>query len=564
MNLSPQALTALINNVPGVIYTADPTSPWSPTLISDGARDLTGYPADEFTSGRVAWAGIILPEDLEKLQHAVLRAYESRHLFSVDYRIMTREGDVRWVLDRGRFVYDQSGKPVTLEGFISDLTDQRRAEAWANWVICHDALTHLPNRELFQKALNTAFAPCGRDTNIGLLLLDVDHLKRVNDTLGHDAGDLVLRTAAHRLCSIIETTDAVARIGGDEFAIILSNVTCEQHLRTFAQGVLDRLAEPFSYKGHTLDCCASIGASLLPTNAPYTSDLLRQAGIALDVAKAKGRSGTVMYAPTMCADVEHRTRMLSNARGAITEGRITPYYQPKVWLGSGRLAGFEALLRWRNPHGHIEAPVTLQAAFEDARLASGIGRQVLAAVIEDIRDWLDAGIDFGHVAINASSAEFQNGRFAEHVLESLRAAGVPTHCLELEVTETVFLGYSTEDVAQALRTLSSEGINIALDDFGTGYASFLHLRQHPVDVIKIERTFIRNLSSSSEDAAILSAVLDLGKNLNLTTVAEGIETPAQAAYLRAAGCDQGQGYLFGKPAPRSSVVDLIASWEPHL
>jgi diguanylate cyclase (GGDEF)-like protein/PAS domain S-box-containing protein len=564
MDLSPRALTALINNVPGVIYTADPTSPWSPTLISDGAKDLTGYPADEFTSGRVAWAGIILPEDLEKLQHAVLRAYESRHLFSVDYRIMTREGDVRWVLDRGRFVYDQSGKPVTLEGFISDLTDQRRAEAWANWVICHDTLTQLPNRELFQKALNTAFAQCGRDANIGLLLLDVDHLKQVNDTVGHDAGDLVLRTAAHRLCSTIETTDAVARIDGDEFAIILSDVTCEQDLRTFAQGVLDRLAEPFSYKGHTLDCCASIGASLLPTNAPDTSDLLRQAGIALDVAKAKGRSGTVVYAPTMCADVEHRTRMLSNARGAITEGRITPYYQPKVWLGSGRLAGFEALLRWRNPHGHIEAPVTLQAAFEDARLASGIGRQVLAAVIEDIRDWLDAGIDFGHVAINASSAEFQNGRFAEHVLESLRAAGVPTHCLELEVTETVFLGYSTEDVAQALRTLSSEGINIALDDFGTGYASFLHLRQHPVDVIKIERTFIRNLSSSSEDAAILSAVLDLGKNLNLTTVAEGIETPVQAAYLRAAGCDQGQGYLFGKPAPRNSVVDLIASWEPHL
>jgi diguanylate cyclase (GGDEF)-like protein/PAS domain S-box-containing protein len=564
VDLSPQALTTLINNVPGVIYTADPTSPWSPTLISEGAKDLTGYPADEFTSGRIAWAGIILPEDLEKLQHAVLRACESRHLFSVDYRIMTREGKVRWVLDRGRFVYDQTGEPVTLEGFISDLTDQRRAEAYAKWVIFHDTLTQLPNRELFQKALNTAFAQCDRDANIGLLFLDVDHLKQVNDTLGHDAGDLVLQTAADRLRSLIDTTDAVARIGGDEFAIILPHVTSEPDLRTFAQAVLDQLAEPFSYKGHTLDCCASIGASLLPADARDTSDLLRQAGIALDVAKAKGRSGTVVYTPAMCADVEHRARMLSNARGAITERRITPYYQPKVWLGSGRLAGFEALLRWRNPQGHMEAPVTLQAAFEDARLASGIGRQVLAAVIEEIRDWLDAGIDFGHVAINASSAEFQSGRFAEHVLESLRAAGVPTRCLELEVTETVFLGHGAEDVAQALRTLSSEGISIALDDFGTGYASLLHLRQHPVDVIKIEQSFIRNLSSSSEDAAILAAVLDLGKNLNLTTVAEGIENPAQAAYLRAAGCDQGQGFLFGKPAPGNSVVDLIASWEPHL
>jgi predicted signal transduction protein with EAL and GGDEF domain len=177
------------------------------------------------------------------------------------------------------------------------------------------------------------------------------------------------------LCSTIETTDAVARIDGDEFAIILSDVTCELDLRTFAQGVLDRLAEPFSYKGHTLDCCASIGASLVPTNAPDTSDLLRQAGIALDVAKAKGRSGTVVYAPTMCADVEHRTRMLSNARGAITEGRITPYYQPKVWLGSGRLAGFEALLRWRNPHGHIEAPYV-----DGPRLARGFGHGLIGSL----------------------------------------------------------------------------------------------------------------------------------------------------------------------------------------
>ncbi|MGF9759486.1 GGDEF and EAL domain-containing protein [Microvirga sp. 0TCS3.31] len=562
VDLSSQALTTLLNNVPGVIYTADPASPWSPILISDGAKDLTGYAADDFTSGRIAWAGITLPEDLDKLQRAVQRAYESRHLFAVDYRIRTRDGEVRWVLNRGRFVCDQTGEPVSLEGFVSDLTEQRQAEARAKWVMFHDTLTQLPNRELFQSALRTALALCDQDAGIGLLLLDVDHLKQVNDTVGYDAGDLVLRTTAHRLRTLFENTDAVARIGGDEFAIILPRVTSEQDLKAVAQTILERLAEPFSCKGQMLDCCASIGASLLPAHAHDTADLLRQAGIALDVAKAKGRSATVMYAPAMRADVEHRATMLSNARSAITERRITPYYQPKVCLRSGRLTGFEALLRWRNPQGHMEAPVSLQAAFEDARLASGIGRQVLAAVIEDMRAWLEAGVDFGHVAINAAPAEFRSGRFAEQVLEGLRTAGVPTRCLEIEVTESVFLGHSADDIVRALETLSSAGVRIALDDFGTGHASFLHLRQHPVDVIKIDRSFIRNLPSSSEDVAILTALLDLGKKLGLTTVAEGVETPVQAEYLRTAGCEQGQGYLFGKPAPRNSVVNLIASWAP--
>ncbi|WP_201863918.1 putative bifunctional diguanylate cyclase/phosphodiesterase [Microvirga soli] len=560
--LSPQALTTLLNNVPGVIYTADPTSPWSPILISDGAKDLTGYAADDFTSGRIAWAGITHPEDLDKLQRAVQRAYESRHLFAVDYRIRTRDGGVRWVLNRGRFVCDPTGEPVSLEGFVTDLTEQRQAEARAKWVMFHDTLTQLPNRELFQTALRTAVAQGDQDAGIGLLLLDLDHLKQVNDTVGYDAGDLVLRTTAHRLRTLFENTDAVARIGGDEFAIILPRVTSEQDLKAVAQTLLERLAEPFSCKGQMLDCCASIGASLLPAHAHDTTDLLRQAGIALDVAKAKGRSATVMYAPAMRADVEHRATMLSNARGAITERRITPYYQPKVCLRSGRLTGFEALLRWRNPQGHVEAPVSLQAAFEDARLASGIGRQVLAAVIEDMQAWLEAGVDFSHVAINAAPAEFRSGRFAEQVLEGLRTAGVPTRCLEIEVTESVFLGHSADDIVRALETLSSAGVRIALDDFGTGHASFLHLRQNPVDVIKIDRSFIRNLPSSSEDVAILAALLDLGKKLGLTTVAEGIETPVQAEYLRMAGCGQGQGYLFGKPAPRSSVVNLIASWAP--
>ncbi|MBM6584136.1 GGDEF and EAL domain-containing protein [Microvirga sp. BT689] len=563
-NMSTEILTTLINNVPGLIYAAEPKAPWLPAVISDGATGLTGYQAADFTSGRLTWTDIVFPDDLDNLRQAKARAHENRRLFSVEYRIMTRSGKIRWVLDRGRFTYDQSGEAVALEGFVSDLTEQKRAEECTKWAIYHDTLTQLPNRALFQKTLNRALDRCDPSSNIGLLFLDMDHLKHVNDTLGHDAGDIVLQTTAHRLRSVADSTSTVARIGGDEFAIILPHVTSNEELAALAEDVLDRLAEPFSFKGHSLDCCASIGASLVPSGTSGASELLKHAGIALDVARANGRSRAVVFNPTMLADVEHRATMLSNARRAITERRIAPFYQPKIVLESGRLAGFEALLRWRNPEGQMETPETIQAAFADARLAMGMGRQVLAAVIEDMRGWLEAGLEFGHVAVNASSAEFQSGRFAEQLLNSLRQAGVPTSCLELEVTETVFLGTGAEGVTQALRTLSSEGVRIALDDFGTGYASLLHLKQHPIDVLKIDQSFIRNLPSSPEDAAILSAVLDLGRNLGLTTVAEGIETAAQAEYLRAAGCDQGQGFFFRRPTPRDAVVDVIAAWQPHL
>lgn len=563
-DMSTEELTTLINNVPGLIYAAEPKAPWSPTIISGGVKGLTGYQAVDFTNGHLTWTDIVFPDDLDKLRQAKARAHENRRLFSIEYRIMTRSGQIRWVLDRGRFTYDHAGEAVALEGFVSDLTEQKRAEECTKWAIYHDTLTQLPNRALFQKTLNRTLDQCDPGSNVGLLFLDMDHLKHVNDTLGHDAGDIILQTTAHRLRSRAGSTTTVARIAGDEFAIILPQVTSNQELAVLAEDVLDQLAEPFSFGGHSLDCCASIGASLVQSGLSDASDLLKHAGIALDVAKAGGRSRAVVFNPTMLVEAEHRATMLNNARCAITERRIAPFYQPKVVLGSGQLAGFEALLRWSNPEGQMETPDTIQAAFADARLAMGMGRQVLAAVIEDMQGWLEAGLEFGHVAINASSAEFQSCRFAEQLLDSLRQAGVPTSCLELEVTETVFLGTGAEGVAQAIRTLSSEGVRIALDDFGTGYASLLHLKQHPIDVLKIDQSFIRDLPSSSEDAAILSAVLDLGSNLGLTIVAEGIETAAQAEYLRAAGCDQGQGFFFSRPVPRDAVADLIAAWQPYL
>lgn len=560
---SRRQLATLIDNLPGLVYRCALTAPWPFSFMSEGAEALTGYTAAEFMENKFGWADIVHPDDLDQLDRSTRDAVEERRPFSEIYRIITRSGETRWVMERGQCIYDAAGAPSFLEGFISDITQQRQTEERLRWVAHHDSLTGAPNRVLFQERLEHALRRSGEaGRKVGLLLLDVDHLKEINDSLGHDAGDALLQVTARRLTTALRSTDMVARNGGDEFAIILPDIESEQELWTIIRPVLEQLQEPFSYAGRAIDCRASIGASIWPDHAKEATDLHKQADVALYTAKAAGRGRMMVFRPSMRAGAERRVQMRSNARGAIKERRIEPFYQPKVHMDSGELAGFEALLRWRNPEGRIETPATIKAAFDDPQLAVAIGQQMHELVFDDLRRWLDAGHRVGHVAINASAAEFRGNNFAEGILERLRTAGIPTHHLELEVTETVFLGRGAEHVERALRTLSLEGVRISLDDFGTGYASLSHLKQFPVDVIKIDRSFVQDLADDPDDTAILQAVLNLGRALGLTTVAEGIETEIQAAYLRAQGCDLGQGHLFGRAIPRTKIPGLIATWDP--
>jgi EAL domain-containing protein (putative c-di-GMP-specific phosphodiesterase class I) len=255
--------------------------------------------------------------------------------------------------------------------------------------------------------------------------------------------------------------------------------------------------------------------------------------------------------------------MLSLARGALSQGTIEPFFQPKIDLGTGALAGFEALLRWRDPRRGLQLPDTISAAFQDLELAALISDRMVERVIQEIIGWLDQGLPIGHVAINAAAAEFRRGNFAERLLEQLRRAQVPTSMLQVEVTETVFLGRGAESVESALKTLSREGVEIALDDFGTGYASLSHLKQFPVDVLKIDRSFVRDFAEDPDDAAIVRAVINLGKSLGIKTVAEGVETEEQAAFLSEQGCDFGQGFLYGRAIAAREMPALIRGWEVH-
>jgi diguanylate cyclase (GGDEF)-like protein/PAS domain S-box-containing protein len=559
---SQRQLATLIDNLPGLVYRCAVDAPWPFSFISEGAEALTGYTAAEFTEQKITWGDITHPEDMKTTRDAVFHSLRTRQIFSIEYRIITRSGETRWVIDRGQGIYDLSGNAVFLEGIISDITAQKEAEERIIRAAHHDALTGLPNRVLFQERLDAALKQsASAERKIGLLLLDLDHLKEINDTMGHDAGDAVLQTVADRLRASIRDIDTVARNGGDEFAIILPNVTDKEDIQAIVGPALTRLQKPLVYGGRILDCGVSIGVGIWPDHADEAAGLLKQADIALYTAKTTGRGKIVFFEPSMRIEAQQTAQMRSNARAAVDARRIEPFYQPKVHLDSGKLAGFEALLRWRSSQTCVELPSTIQAAFDDPSLAFAISQQMHDLVFDDMRRWLDAGIEFGHVAINASAAEFRGSDFAERVLERLRNAGIPTRCLEIEVTETVFLGRGAEYVEKALHTLSMEGVKIALDDFGTGYASLSHLKQFPVDIIKIDRSFVSDLATNTDDSAILQAVLNLGKNLGIATVAEGVETAVQAAFLRAQGCDLGQGYLFGRAIPNSRIAELVLSWD---
>jgi diguanylate cyclase (GGDEF)-like protein/PAS domain S-box-containing protein len=453
---------------------------------------------------------------------------------------------------------DAGGKATRVVAIARDITEQKKAEKKAYWIANHDGLTGLPNRDLMQQKLDRAVLEATEGgTHFALLLLDVDDFKRINDTVGHDGGDAMLRTFADRLRDAIQPGDAVFRLGGDEFAILLAGVADAAGIEIFAKFLFGRLREQCLYGGRNLDLRASLGAALFPLHGSSRTELMKNADIALYEAKAAGGRTLKLFHSTMRDEVRKRGSMLSLARAALSEAKVLPFYQPKVNLRSGVVVGFEALLRWRHAQRGMQLPATIAAAFEDPNLAHDISNIMIGAVIEDVRRWQYEGVEFGHVAVNAAAAEFRRPDFAESLLERLHAASVPTRCIQIEVTESVFLGRGAECVERALKMLSAAGVHIDLDDFGTGYASLSHLQKFPVHAIKIDQSFVQGLGAGGGNHAIIDAVVSLGRSLGIEVIAEGIETEAQEQALLRLRCEYGQGFLYSRAVPARLVPSLL-------
>lgn len=457
-------------------------------------------------------------------------------------------------------IRDTNGEISKILCIARDITEQRETAERLRIASEQDVLTALPNRRAFEKHLKKATTRA-RDTgtNVGLMLLDLDHFKHVNDTLGHLAGDRLLQAIARRLQDCVSAPGFVARLGGDEFAVVLSDICEEKELVGAATRVLAQMDAPVTFAGKLINGGLSIGCAMYPRDAGDAQGLLRHADIALYDLKGSGRGGIQMFNGRMLEAAERTATQLNLARTAIRDDAVEPYYQPKVRLDTGEVAGFEALLRWWSPGKGIQPPSSVAEAFNDYELSTKIGGFMQSRIFADMSEWLSAGLKLPPVSINAAPAEFLRDDYAERLLDRLGEAGIHASLIEVEITEHVLLERRSEQVVRALELLKQSGVRIALDDFGTGHSSLSHLRDFPVDVLKIDRSFVSRMLTRPRMLAIVQAITKLGPSLSLDIVAEGVETPEQLHALREAGCEFGQGYLFGKAMHSAEVAKRLAT-----
>jgi len=466
-----------------------------------------------------------------------------------------------------------SGEAVEVEGTIT--CSFEGSEASAVWVICrditarkkaqeqlyfmahHDQLTSLPNRLFFADRLRQAQAIAKREKALcGILYLDLDRFKIINDTLGHAVGDLLLQEVAKRLRNCVREVDTVARIGGDEFSIVLVNLTHAVDADQVAGKILKALAKPVQAEEHELYITTSIGISIYPEHGDHAESLLKKADAAMYQAKALGRNNYQVYETSMDLDAERRMSLENGLRRAIERDEFRVFYQPKIDAASEKITALEALIRWEHPELGTLSPAEFIALAEETGLIIPIGEWVMRRACQDNMSWQDLGLDKVRVAVNLSGFQLQAKNFVESVKAVLQDTGLPGEYLEFEITETVIM-QNPEFAVSVLIQLRDLGIHISIDDFGTGYSSLAHLKRFSVNTLKIDRTFVRDIEINSTDEAIASAIITMGNSLNLKVIAEGVETEGQFAKLREKHCDEVQGYLFSKPVPVEAVEALL-------
>ncbi|MCC2981061.1 putative bifunctional diguanylate cyclase/phosphodiesterase [Sphingomonas sp. IC4-52] len=531
---------------------------------SSAVGTTLGYPEALAGTTRQWWIDRIHPEDRHRIgvDAAALKDPQFTN-WTQEFRVLAGSGDYLTMRSRGFVVRDQDGRATRLVGSLQDVTAQRRYESELRFAAHYDPLTQLPNRLLFAERLDAALANARQgDGRVGLIVFDVDRFKTINDSLGHDAGDALLCEVAARLQRIAPPGATAARLAGDEFAIIIPGLDHSGIGTTQIAALLAEISSPMTFAGRHIDVSLSAGFAAAFRDGNTADEIHKSADLALYAAKRDCRGGLREFNRGLRDAAEREKHMLADARAGLQADWIVPFYQPKICLKTGDVLGFEALLRWHHPQQGLRSPASISAAFEDPTTSVQITDRMLERTISDMARWADQGVQFGRIAINGSPEDFRRGNFAERILERLERAKLPPSMLELEVTETVFLGQLAENVSVALKTLSEAGIQIALDDFGTGYASLTHLKQFPVDALKIDRSFVSRLTMvDCEDSAIVGAVIELARSLKITTVAEGVETSTQAAHLIVKGCDIGQGYLFSRPMAAEQVGHFTASWD---
>jgi diguanylate cyclase (GGDEF)-like protein/PAS domain S-box-containing protein len=534
----------LVEQLPLVVYVDALDEESSNIFTSRQIEPILGYTVEEWAADSSLFVRALHPEDRARVLEAHARTHETHEPLSIEYRLLARDGRLVWIRDEGVVVLDDAGAPLHLQGYLLDISKEREAQAELRQLALYDPLTGLANRAFFHEQFrHTAAVRRDPPQQAALLFIDLNEFKGVNDSWGHDCGDLVLAALGARIQETIRAGDFAARLGGDEFAIVLPVVAEPAEALHAAQRVLDHISEPVDLGGRQLAITASIGIAL----GSDAETMLKEADAAMYRAKAQGALDFAFFDPNLdSAAVEH-SRRVTELRSAVDRGQFTLDYQPVVDLDEYGITGYEALLRWQHPERGQVAPLEFIPLAEETGLIVPLGKWVLAEACAHGRLLYDERPDI-RMAVNVSARQLQHPDFVNHVQQALDDSGFPPNCLILELTESVLLA-SGDRIDQQLALLKHMGIRLALDDFGVGYASLSYLQRLPVDIVKIDRSFTTSIDSPETDLMLLKGIIDLGNALGLKVVAEGIETSAQHQIVRGLGCHGAQGFYFGRPAP---------------
>ena len=452
---------------------------------------------------------------------------------------------------------NEAGEISRFVGVFHDITDIKQSEEQLKYQAHYDALTGLPNRQLFNDRLNNALAQARRNRNrLAVLFLDLDHFKNINDSLGHPTGDVFLQKVAERLKSCCREEDTVARLGGDEFILILPGVKGAQDAVTFVQRVMDYFAEPITLSGQKIFPRASIGITLFPFDGQDPETLVRNADMAMYKAKEKGRNTYAMFTEAMNEEVRRNLMLENSLRHGLRHQEFGVFYQPKIDLATGGISGVEALVRWHRDPGEPVGPSEFISLAEDTGLIFPLGEWIFKTACRQARTWQNAGFEPLSMAVNLSPKQFRHEYLLRLVEATLDETGLPPNLLNLEITENIIM-LDVDAATKTMTRLAGMGVHISIDDFGIGYSSLNYLRRFPLNVLKIDKSFVQEIPHSADDIAIIKAILSIARSMNLKVVAEGVETLEQLAFVRDEGCHEMQGFLFSRPVPAERCTDIL-------
>ncbi len=565
-----QQYRSIVEHIPAITYIDAVNEQAASIFVSPQVERMLGFSQQEWLADPELWPKVLHPDDRARALAENARHNETGEPFALEYRMFAKDGRVVWVFDQAALVRDEHGAPLYSHGVMLDISDRKRDEEQVAFLAYHDELTGLPSRSMFEELLSLSIDRARRhDGSVAVVCLDLDDFRLVNDSLGHHRGDELLKLMAERLRASTRETDLVARRGGDQFLLLLADLEREERgdmdaamirAESVVQHIHESLTSPFVVAGTELYVSASMGISLFPQDGAEPGGLLRNAEAAMYQSKKSGPAGYVVSARGSF-DSSAKLQFVTKLRKAVEGRRWMLHYQPLIELSTGTMSGVEALIRWPDADGSMIPPGEFIPLAEELGLIETIGEWVVNEVVYQARAWRDLGIDL-EIGFNLSPRQFWQPDLASKILSQIREGSVDPSRIVVEVTETSAM-IDPDRAQEILWELHRGGLRIAIDDFGTGYSSLSRLRDVPIDLLKVDRSFVSGVDHDPQAASIVSAFIELASGLGMTTLAEGIETRGELDLLVSRGCEMGQGYLFSRPVPPEEIIAFALGGVPN-